>query len=152
MEIKIALSIVADRQGAPVTTPVQIECSSPVTDDQQLTFTWPESPPGEPEIRAIRRVAEEALRRADAVEASYTGRTGFKTCLAFSKMRGYRVERRHLATIGRAISRYCLEHTIPVCEVEDERYDTIRSYPIEVLERHEHLFERFGKPANTLSE
>ena len=85
-----------------------------------------------------------AVALAESVEASYIGRTGFKTCLGFARMHGMKVEKKYLAVIGRTISKYCRDHGLHMHSVQDERYDSVKSYPIEVLERHIDLFRRYA--------
>ena len=95
-------------------------------------------------IKATNTIAIEAKETAEAVEASYTGRTGFKTCLGYSILKGYKIERKDLATIGRKISKYCRDAGIDRKEVEDEHFDTVKSYPLSVLKEHDALFRHYN--------
>ena len=88
--------------------------------------------------------ADRAIMVADAVEASYSGRTGFKTALGFAKTKGLSIQKRHLAVIGKTLSKYCRDNRIFPDRVEDERYGGVKSYPLEVLEKHEEIFRRYA--------
>lgn len=87
--------------------------------------------------------AEKAINTAESVETSYLGRTGFKTALGYAKSKGYTIQRKYLAVIGRAISAYCKHRGIDRKGVADEHWDEVKSYPIEILDAHEYLFKKY---------
>ena len=99
------------------------------------------------ELHATSHIAETALSTAVIVENCYTGRTGFKTALGYSLSKGYSIDRKDLATIGRAISKYCKSTGIDRNNVEDEHYDKVKSYPLSVLEQHDSLFRNYNRKA-----
>jgi prophage antirepressor-like protein len=94
------------------------------------------------DLAATANVAYQAHTIACEVQSSYIGRTGFKTALGYSLTKGYKIERKDLATIGRKLSTFCKTEGIGRQEVEDEHYGRVQAYPLEVLDKHEALFKQ----------
>ena len=74
-----------------------------------------------------------AVALAESVEASYIGRTGFKTCLGFARMHGLRVEKKYLAVIGRTISKYCRDHGLHMQSVQEGAIAPMPRFSAEIM-------------------
>lgn len=93
------------------------------------------------EIAEATATANAAIVTAQSVEATVTGRTGFKTVLGYSIAKGHQIEKKRLAVVGRRVAIEAKKRGIEGLLVEDERYDKVRSWPIDFLESVDDMFK-----------
>ena len=64
----------------------------------------------------------------------FNGETGYRTITAWCSLRKYSMPLRSAQRFGKACAKYCRKNGIEVGAVADERWNSVKSYPIEVLD------------------
>lgn len=98
------------------------------------------------DMELVDRKAVAALTTANAVDASYHNRTGYRSCLAHSRHLDLNLNRGQLSAISRKVGARCQELGWIAETVDDERFGTIKTYPTAVLEEFDDLFRSYAKP------
>jgi len=84
----------------------------------------------------VYNLQQENLKRLEAVETrldNLNGDTGYMTALAYCRQHGMSAPLKVANLLGRKASKYCREADITMGEVPDERWGSVKSYPVEVL-------------------
>jgi len=85
------------------------------------------------------RLEEEQKKHAERIQlleskvTEFDSETGYRTVVAFSKGIGVPVPTNLAQVIGRKATKYCKEKGLSMGKVSDERWGSIKSYPIKIL-------------------
>lgn len=94
-------------------------------------------------MQAIIEMRQEQIAQAariDQIEAKADaalargGDTGFVSLVGYCKINDILITRNQMAIVGRGLTRHCKINGIPVGEVKDERYGSVNTYRVEILD------------------
>lgn len=79
----------------------------------------------------------ELEKRIERIEGTISKDTTLKhmAILAYSKMRGLKLGPNEIQAIGKKVSKHCRKNKCEIKKIPDQRYGSIGSYPIEVLDQ-----------------
>lgn len=88
-------------------------------------------------ILKVEREQAEQSHRLSSVESRLdrmSGDTGYMTVTAWCSARGVKLSLSEANLMGRRCSSYCKQHNITTGKVPDERFGSVKSYPVQVLD------------------
>ena len=77
---------------------------------------------------------DKKIKKVEDRLATFDSNTGFLTVLAYGRRLNYRWSRSTCQALGRRAATLCRQRHIQPGRVSDEKYDSVGSYPIEILD------------------